>query len=238
MTGYAEIAAHYRDVIRRGDMKAGDPMPSYAQAVEAHGVNRTTVVRAYGVLKSDGLITSQPGRGTVVAPSPVVISGADRLDRLQQTGRRRASGEDSTGHRVMLRSCVDPSVCQALDIEPGDEVVLRIRTFRQDGKPTTVGVSVIHPRAAAAVPEVLREDRLPKFWQQIYTERSGRDISRGQRTAHARQASQDELDSLEIDVPQHTAVAVLVTTVTFHDDEGPIEHWEDVFAPGVKVPVS
>lgn len=238
MTGYAEIAAHYREVIRQGDMRAGDAMPSYAQAVAAHGVNRTTIVRAYEVLKSEGLITSQPGRGTVVAPSPVVISGADRLDRLQRTGRNRAHGEDSTGHRMWLRSCVDPSICRALDIEPGDEVVLRIRTFRQDGQPTTVGVSVIHPRAAATVPELLREDRLPKFWQQIYTERSGREISQGQRTAHARQASQDELGELEIDAPQHVAVAVLVTAVTFHDEDGPIEHWEDVFAPGVKVPIS
>lgn len=238
MTGYAEIAAHYRDVIRRGDMAPGAAMPSYAQAVETHEVNRTTIVRAYQVLKSEGLITSQPGRGTVVAPPPVVISGADRLDRLQRTGRRRAPGEDSTGHRAMLRSCIDPSVCQALDIEPGEEVVLRIRTFRQDGRPTTIGVSVIHPRALASVPEIASDGPLPRFWQEIYTERTGREVTRGQRTAHARQASQDELDELEIDAPQHVSVAVLVTHLTFHDENGPLEHWEDVFAPGVKVPVS
>jgi hypothetical protein len=46
-----------------------------------------------------------------------------------------------------------------------------------------------------------------------------------------------ELDALEIDAPPHVAVAVLVTNVTFHDEVGPIEHWEDVYAPGVEIPM-
>jgi hypothetical protein len=34
------------------------------------------------------------------------------------------------------------------------------------------------------------------------------------------------------------AVAVLVTSVTFHDEEGPLAYWEDVYAPGERVPMS
>lgn len=237
MTGYGEIAAHYREVIHRGDMRPGDSMPSYAEATQRHQVNRTTVVRAYDVLKSEGLIVSQPGRGTVVAKAQVIVSGSDRLDRLDRTGRKYAAGEESTGHRVMMRSCADVAVCQALDIDPGDEVIIRIRTFRQDGQPTTVGLSIIHPRAAADVPEITQDRPLPTFWQTLYTERTGRQITQGRRTAQARQASQDELDALEIDAPPHAAVAVLVTHVTFRDDDGPIEHWEDVYAPGATVEI-
>lgn len=236
MLGYAEIATHFRRQITDGELNPGDAMPSYKEASDQFGVNRTTVVRAYDILKSEGLIVSRPGKGTTVAARPsVVISGADRIDRLSRTGRRYGPGEDSTGHRVMWRSAYDSDVCRALEIEPGDEVVIRIRTFRQDGQPTSVGVSFYPPRTTNAVPELAEEERMERHFGEIYKERTGREAVEGQRTAHARQASQDEIDALQLDVPSHMAVAVLVTNVTFHDEEGPLGYWEDVYAPGKKI---
>jgi GntR family transcriptional regulator len=235
--GYADIAAEYRQKIRDGEMNPGDPMPTVNEMAQTHGVARNTAARAFNLLKTERLIDTRAGAGTVVAAPPVVISGVDRLDRMARTGMRYAPGEDSTGHRVMVRSCHDPEVCQALDIEPGDEVVIRIRTFRQDSQPTSVGVSIIHSRARADVPEIAEAGPLPRFWQELYTERTGREIARGQRTARARQASQDELNALGIDAPDHVSVSVLVTNVTFHDEDGPIEHWEDVYPPTKRIPV-
>jgi GntR family transcriptional regulator len=239
MLGYAEIATHFRRQIADGELNPGDAMPSYTEASDQFGVNRTTVVRAYDILKSEGLIVSRPGKGTTVASRPsIVISGADRLDRLNRTGRRYGAGEDSTGHRVMRRSVYDAEVCRALEIEPGEEVVIRIRTFRQDGQPTSVGVSVYPPRTVAEVSELAEEERMERYFGEIYTERTGREVTKGQRTAHARQASQDEIDALQLNVPAHMAVAVLVTNVTFHDEEGPLGYWEDVYAPGKKIPTA
>lgn len=236
MLGYAEIATHFRRQITDGELNPGDAMPSYADAAKQFGVNRTTIVRAYDILKSEGLIVSRPGKGTTVAARPsIVISGVDRLDRLNRTGRRYGPGEDSTGHRVMWRSVYDAEVCRALEIEPGEEVVIRIRTFRQDGQPTSVGISVYLPRTVAEVGELAEEERMERHFGEIYTERTGREVTEGQRTAHARQASQDEIDALQLNVPAHMAVAVLVTNVTFHDEEGPLGYWEDVYAPGKKI---
>ncbi|MHC3450806.1 GntR family transcriptional regulator [Streptomyces prasinus] len=238
MLGYAEIATHFRRQIADGELNPGDEMLSYAKAAKKFGVNRTTVIRAYDILKSEGLITSRSGVGTVVAARPsVVISGVDRLDRLNRTGRRYGPGEDSTGHRVMRRSVVDVDVCQALNVEPGDEVVIRIRTFRQDGQPTSVGVSVYPPRTVAEVPELGEEEQMERYFGDVYTERTGREVTKGQRTGHARQASQDEIEALQLDVPAHMAVAVLVTSVTFHDKEGAVAYWEDVYAPGARIPI-
>jgi DNA-binding GntR family transcriptional regulator len=239
MLGYAEIATHFRGQIADGELNPGDAMPSYTEASEQFGVNRTTVIRAYDILKSEGLIVSRPGKGTTVAARPsVVISGVDRLDRLNRTGRRYGPGEDSTGHRVMRRSAYDAEVCRALEIEPGDEVVIRIRVFRQDGQPTSVGVSVYPPRTTAEVPELTEDGQMAGYFGDIYTDRTGREVTKGQRTAHARQASQDELDALQLDAPAHTAMAVLVTNVTFHDENGPLAYWEDVYAPGVRIPTA
>ena len=76
------------------------------------------------------------------------------------------------------------------------------------------------------------------FFGEPYTESTGREVTRGQRTAHARQASQDEIDALQLDVPAHMAVAVLVTSVTFHDEDGPLAHWEDVYAGGERISIA
>lgn len=239
MIGYAEIASHFRRQIADGELTPGDAMPSYTDAAKQFGVNRTTVVRAYDILKSEGLIVSRPGKGTTVAARPaIIISGVDRLDRLNRTGRRYGPGEDSTGHRVMRRSVYDAEVCRALEIEPGEEVVIRIRTFRQDGQPTSVGVSVYPTRTANEVPELAEQERMERHFGEIYTERTGREVTQGQRTAHARQASQDEIDALQLDAPAHIAVAVLVTNVTFHDEDGPLAYWEDTYAPGAKIPTA
>jgi GntR family transcriptional regulator len=123
-------------------------------------------------------------------------------------------------------------------LEPGEEAVIRIRVFSQDGKPTSVGLSIYPPRTVAAVPELGDDVRMVKQFDQLYTERTGIEVTKGQRTAQARQATADELSALEIDAPPHSAVAVLVTTLTFHDDEQPLGYWEDVYAPGTHVPIS
>lgn len=239
MLGYAEIATHFRQQITDGELNPGDAMPSYTEAATQFGVNRTTVVRAYDILKSEGMIVSRPGKGTTVASRPsIVITGVDRIDRLNRTGRRYGSGEDSTGHRVTRRSAYGAEICRALMIEPGDEVVIRIRTFRQDGRPTSVGISVYPPRTTAEVPELAEEGQMEGYFGDIYAERTGREVTKGQRTAHARQASQDEIDALQLDTPAHVAVAVLVTNVTFHDEDGPLAYWEDVYAPGMRVPTA
>lgn len=235
---YEEIAAHYRRLIHDGELAPGDYLPSLRKVCDDFGVAMGTANRAFQMLKAEGL-TGATSEGTVVAPHPsIAISGVDRLDRLNRTGRRYAPGEDSTGLRVMRRSAFDTDVCRALEIEPGEEVIIRIRTFRQDGRPTSVGVSIYVPRTVNEVPELAEEERMEHHFGKLYAERTGREVTKGQRTAHARQASQDEIDALQLDVPAHMAVAVLVTNVTFHDEEGPVAYWEDVYAPGVKIPVA
>jgi len=235
--GYADVAAHFRTLIKSGELAPGDSLPSVTEIRDQFGVASKTVSRALAVLKSEGLVASRGALGTVVAKSPIVITGADRLNRMEKNGLRYAPGETSSGHRVMRRSVYDPEVCTALNMEPGDEAVIRIRVFRQDDKPTSVGVSVYPPRTTNAVPELAEDVRMVKQFDKLYTERTGREVVKGQRTAHSRQASQDELNALEIDAPPHTSVAVLVTAVTFHDDEEALGYWEDVYAPGARVPI-
>ncbi|MGW2866433.1 GntR family transcriptional regulator [Streptomyces sp. NPDC001205] len=235
--GYADLAAYFRERITSGELAPGDSLPSVSEICEQFDVATKTVSRALGVLKGEGLVTSRGSLGTVVAKSPMVITGTDRLDRMTKNGKRYAPGETSSGHRVMRRSVADPEICAALEMEPHDEAVIRIRIFRQDNKPTSVGVSVYPPHTTAVVPELGEDVRMTDQFDKLYAERTGRQVVKGQRIARSRHASQDELDALEIDAPPQAAVPVLYTTVTFHDDERPLGYWEDVYVPGAQVPM-
>lgn len=232
--GFADIAAHYRQLIDDGTLRPGDPMPSMTQVGEKFGVTVPTVNRAYRILKAEGLTLATPGVGTVVASHPKVAhTGAARLRRIARSGKPYAAGETSTNHTAAVRSCADVDIADQLGIEPHDEVVLRTRVFLRDGAPTVVALSAIHIRALQVVPELLQNEPFDRFWQEIYTERTGREVTRLPERRGARLAARSELDALGVVAPPSAAVPVLVLMSAFHDDEGPLEVWEDVYAPGV-----
>lgn len=233
-TGYADVAAHFRTLIRDGELVPGAALPSVQEIRQQFSVSAKTVSRALSVLKSEGLATGRGSLGTVVAEQPrVASSGAARLDRLSRTGRIYGPGEASTDHVAMFRSCAEPKVATALGVELYDEIPIRRRTFLQNGKPSVIGYSYFHPRALTEVPEIMQQGQLKPFWQATYTERTGRAVSRSPEERGARLASQDELDAFGLDLPRSVAAAVLVLHTSHHDELGPLEVWEDVYAPGL-----
>ncbi|MGS2587914.1 GntR family transcriptional regulator [Streptomyces hebeiensis] len=228
---YERIADDLRDAIRAGEYADDGRLPSESDLMARYGVARMTVRQALSVLQNEGLTESRKGSGVFVSPTPV--TGSARLARLEKHGRIYSPGETSTDHVAMIRSCTDGDVIEQLEIEPHDEIVIRRRVFRQDGKPTVVALSCIHMRALAVVPELLEQGQLTPFWQKTYTERTGIEITRSPERRSARLASSDELAALEIDIPATAAVPVLVLHTTFRTADGPIEVWEDVHAPGL-----
>lgn len=232
--GYADIAAHFRKLIEDGQLQPGETMPPMSQVKEQFGVSITTVNRAFRLLKNEGLTTPRPGAETVVAERPGVASTASaRLERIARTGNAYAPGETSINHTAQLRSCHDPRTADLLGIELGTEVIVRSRVFLRNGKPAVAALSVIHMRALADVPELLQPRPFDRFWQEIYNERTGRQTTKSPERRTARHASNNELDLLDVHVPENAAVPVLVLVNVFNDDEGPLEVWEDVYAPGL-----
>lgn len=232
--GYAEIASHYRRLIADGTLAPGDLMPPMREVMREFHVSITTVNRAFQLLKSEGLTLAKPGAGTVVADRPrVATTAAARLDRISRTGNPYGAKETSVNHQALLRSCGDPMIADLLGIEPHDEILLRKRTFLWGGVPSVVAMSTIKLRAVVDVPELLQAEPFGRFWQELYTERTGRTVVRSPERRGARHASDDELEAFGIRVPEDVAVPVLVLINVFHDEDGPIEVWEDVYAPGM-----
>ena len=67
---YLQIKNQIRDMIISGELPAGHILPPERILSELLNVNRTTVVKAYHELKSDGLVQARVGKGTMVAAKP------------------------------------------------------------------------------------------------------------------------------------------------------------------------
>ena len=232
--GYAEIAGHFRKLIADGTLAPGDEMPSMRDVCDQFHVAITTANRAFRILKEEGLTVVRPGRTTLVADQPRVASSASaRLKRIKRTGKAYGNGETSVDHTAELRSIGDPILADHLGVEIHDEVVVRTRTFVRDGKRTVFAVSCIHMRALGDVPELLSTEPFGQFWQEVYKARTGKTVTKSPERRSARLAYDYELRALHIDVEPGTPVPVLVVMNAFSDEEGPLEVWEDVWAPGL-----
>lgn len=64
---FQQIMEQFRNLIERGDLRAGDTLPTVRQLASDLGVAPNTVARAYAELQEEGLIVSDGRRGTRVA---------------------------------------------------------------------------------------------------------------------------------------------------------------------------
>ncbi len=101
-TRYERLTEHYRDLIMRGQLKAGDRFPSARELSEKHGVGRTTSGRVHGTLISVGLIEHRPGVGTfVLGPPPdgeqevsALVAAAQKVVDAFDAWRSRAKPQE------------------------------------------------------------------------------------------------------------------------------------------------
>lgn len=66
---YAQIARALTDDIRRGRLRANDPLPGSRALAQTLGVHRNTVLAAYDALRAEGWIAAEPGAATRVTAS-------------------------------------------------------------------------------------------------------------------------------------------------------------------------
>lgn len=153
MAGYAEIASHYRGLIRSGELRPGDRLPTQRQVAQDWEVANQTVRRAFQTLKAEGLTTATTGGGTVVAESGSA-SVADRVATHAATGRALARNETSTILEIASIG-VDATVAVRLDVEPGTPVHMRRRLVTRDNVPVHMSTSYYPSFVVEAAPELL-----------------------------------------------------------------------------------
>ncbi|HZS30257.1 MAG TPA: GntR family transcriptional regulator [Gaiellaceae bacterium] len=103
---YLQLVQQVRHAVQLGILTPGDQLPTVKEVVAGLAINPNTVLKAYGVLESEGIAEGRRGQGTFVkssAPAPL----GDDLGRLRRSlrdwfGRARAAGLDEQAIEALL----------------------------------------------------------------------------------------------------------------------------------------
>ncbi|MFY9720347.1 MAG: GntR family transcriptional regulator [Candidatus Cybelea sp.] len=86
----------FRNLIERGELRAGDALPTVRQLAGDLGVAPNTVARAYAELQEEGLVTSNGRRGTRVA---LGVRAGDKPTRARKLHGTIAQFLQALAHR-------------------------------------------------------------------------------------------------------------------------------------------
>jgi GntR family transcriptional regulator len=141
---YQQVAHRLRQSIHDGRYRPGDQLPSEATISEQFGVSRQTVRGAISLLRSEGLIEVQQGRGSFVRTAPIRFplrryAGTARMpDAGPFEATCRALGIPGYGELVIVeRRAASDEVAAGLGISVGAQFVYR-RRYMHAGEPDAI----------------------------------------------------------------------------------------------------
>ena len=164
--GFRQIAANLRHAIVTGDYERGQALPTAADFAKRFGTSEATVQRACDQLRSEGLIRTKSGRGTIVNPIPVIVRDAAARQRraTREEGQARGAfdaelrslGLESRSDVETGREAAPDDVATILGTPSGTQTVFRRRKMYASGEPVQLATSYIPGDVAqAAQAEVL-----------------------------------------------------------------------------------
>jgi GntR family transcriptional regulator len=100
---YAQLCEQLLSAVVRGELLAGEQLPSVRDVASHLGVNPNTVNRAYAELERTGAIETRRGRGTFVATHRPrrAVAGRPKLREIAQPFVARALALGYTGHHIV-----------------------------------------------------------------------------------------------------------------------------------------
>jgi GntR family transcriptional regulator len=87
----AQLADRIRAGVENGTLTSGDRLPSVRELADVAGVNVNTARAVYARLESEGLVSSEQGRGTFVAPGGSAGGVATRRELHRQIAELEAA---------------------------------------------------------------------------------------------------------------------------------------------------
>ena len=157
---FRQIAADIRDGIHAGRFKPGEYVPSVRALVRDYGVAIATAQRALTLLKSEGYIEAQPGRGnTVTQPGTWGRATSDYLLRTRKVGRVYP---DDQYARIIETATEKASgeITAALGLGSDAQVIRRVRVQYSGDHPIATSTSWFDGALASVAPRLLEPERI------------------------------------------------------------------------------
>ncbi|MEQ0564642.1 GntR family transcriptional regulator [Amycolatopsis sp. NEAU-NG30] len=230
---FRQVAADLRQKIAAGDYAPGAQLPSERELVDTYGVSRPTVRDAVNLLRAEGLVTSEHGRGVFVRPPASIQRIArSRLSRAARERNRGAFLADAAARGFTPSASVkirfeqaDGRTAAHLAIDEGAEVTVRDRVMRADGLVVQLAVSRL-PRELTRDTAIEQVDTGPGG-AYARLEETGHRIGSYVEHVGARMPTPDEASLLQLadGVP-----VVTITRVAYGEDGTPLEMNDMVLA--------
>lgn len=131
---YRQLADLLRDAIVTGEYPPGSSLPSEPVLGERYSVSRPTVNRAISILRNEGVVRVERGRGTVVREIPVIHRQS--TSRYQQSAREQSGGRGAFDAEIRALGMTPRSDVAVSRVIPPAEVAQALAL--PEGEPNTV----------------------------------------------------------------------------------------------------
>ncbi|HEY0698087.1 MAG TPA: GntR family transcriptional regulator [Micromonospora sp.] len=234
---YQQLASMLRGQIQSGELAPGDRFPTEGELSGRYGTSRNTVRLALDVLRNEGLVVSQRGRGSFVRSEPRMryyasLTGS-RRKRLEADGRRdtfsqQIEAQGKTPRQVSTVEIVpaDAEIAAHLGIQAGESVAVRRRVMYADDQPLQLGDSY-YPLAIVQDSKIMDRADITEGTDQVL-EDLGHVPTRYEDEISWRMPSAEEATKLHLGPA--TPVGRLLRT-SFDQNDQPIEVYQ-VILPG------
>jgi GntR family transcriptional regulator len=212
---YVQIAEAIKEMMRKGAIAPGAAMPPERVLAQQFGVSRMTMRQANDLLKRDGLIDQQPGRGTFAVQNRIIKQEQETRSFSEEI---RSRGGVPSSRLVSFRTlAATPDIAKYFGITGGDPVYEIVRVRLADGIPIALE-SVQIP--AAMCPHLERFNLVDHSLYQILEENYGIELARSVEEISAAQPNAQHRKLLHL--PRNTAI-LHVKRRTFTTDGRPLE---------------
>lgn len=196
---YLQVVRHIREQILSGRLAEGDRVPSARQIAAEWGVAHATAAKVLATLRTEGLVRTTPGAGTVVAAQDTLYRSArDRSVAIHRTGKIYPPGHYARIRSAELTTAPD-RVAEALGLELGAPVIRRQRTtYDASDTPVSTSVSWFDGAVASICPDLLVAERIRQGTSRYIETQTGRVITTGYDQLAASAADQDVAIELQI----------------------------------------
>jgi len=222
---YAQVVAEIKKRIECGTYPPGTLLPSEHQLVDEFGVSRPTIVKSLSLLRQDGWIETQQGKGSFVRGRPA-LADAERTRPAHEVVELAEA--ELTGELVQAGVKLAPRhVVTLLGLEPGARAFVRQRLLTDDGEPIELA-SVWLTLDTAAGTDLASPDLLNESLRAHLATRKKIRLDHAIEQITARHPTGEEAELLRIgsDAP---VLSVLVTT---YDAAGQPMQVSDLVLPG------
>jgi GntR family transcriptional regulator len=234
---YRQLADLLRDRILRGDYPPGSTFPSEPELAAEHNLSRPTVNRALLVLRGEGLIRVERGRGTIVRSVPTIPRYATTRYARENRERDDARGAFDTeisrlgfeprSHLVQVGQVRPPAdVASALALANDEPALIRKRHMYAADTPVQLATSYV-PWSIAQGTQLEQADTGPGGTYSRLAE-LGHTPARFTESIALRPPTSQEADFLRLSDEQHV---LTIFHIAWTSDERPVEVTIHVLPP-------